>query len=269
MPPRRPSKFKFPYGGSPIEALQRPPDGAKLLDVRFIREIERYDFELCPICLVLPATEEEDVPPRAIGGRVMTKTCKPCNNVLGTRLEDEVTGWFDGALVQVRFASDGLPGARKAPRLFLRTTSNGDFVLAAFKDVSSDVRTMLEDGTFDIHFAPPHPDRYLLGLLKHAYLGACLLLRDVPRGPIADAIRQDLLAARDAPDRNALPPSAMARDVLIGRAYDPQPVPPLALVGIAKPGGVHLLGIVLARTVVVAWPLGDDDTLAALGRLLS
>lgn len=46
-------------------------------------------------------------------------------------------------------------------------------------------------------FQRPDPHRYRLAALKSAYLGACLLLGEIPESPDADEIRTEILAARD------------------------------------------------------------------------
>ena len=51
----------------------------------------------CPICLDSASLTDEHVPQHNLGGSVMTTTCAPCNNNLGSRTEVDLQHWFDHA----------------------------------------------------------------------------------------------------------------------------------------------------------------------------
>ncbi|BCB83686.1 HNH endonuclease [Phytohabitans suffuscus] len=78
-----------------------PEPAGEPVEVTLVEEIQWRPFESCPICGA-PATDDEDVPPRSIGGKVMTRTCGPCNNRLGSHLEADLADWLDNALTLPR-----------------------------------------------------------------------------------------------------------------------------------------------------------------------
>lgn len=76
-------------------------------------------------------------------------------------------------------------------------------------------------GEFGIEFCEAEETRYRVALLKHAYVAACLHLGTIPDGEAAAAVRAELLAVRDAPDRDELPASPIAQCLRFGRSYRP------------------------------------------------
>lgn len=53
-------------------------------------------FDACPICGDPTATEDEHVPPGGIGGKMMTWTCKRCNNNFSSKVEVDLLDWVRG-----------------------------------------------------------------------------------------------------------------------------------------------------------------------------
>jgi hypothetical protein len=107
--------------------------------------------------------------------------------------------------------------------------------------------------------------RVKVAALKHAYLAACVALRQIPEGTRADEIRQLLVATRDI-DRDAkLPSSQIIEDTVISLAHTPPRGPSLALMARERDGAPELW-ISLAGVVGVQWPLPDyeREALAAL-----
>jgi HNH endonuclease len=211
----------------PKRPRPRPPDSltVELVDGRVIhmgrlrrpgpeyqiqagaRIAERY-FDACPICGD-PATHNEHVPPRSLGGRVMTRTCGPCNNQLDSKVEADLVDWYDDAVTFPAFSGDAVQGARRATRIFYRADIDGTPGLLMDESADRGVRELLLSGKIDLTAYEPDRNRVRLGLLKHAFLAACMACGPL-EGPEADAVRADLIAARDAPSRDGVPRSDIA-----------------------------------------------------------
>lgn len=232
------------------------PADAEPVEVRVLCEIGSYRFPTCPICGDQAVTAEH-VPPGSVGGVVRTWTCPPCNNGLGTLVEADLQAWFDQRLVQVGFRHDSVPGLRRAAPVRLRTTRDGEFALIV---VGSDpaLPGMLDSGgEFSIEFAQPDAARYEVALLKHAYLAACLHLRELPTGTVADAVRAELVAVRDSPDRIKLPPSPIAGGLRYARSYVAAGSD-LFLASARWSDGTGQLAVLLAG-ILVRWPIEDES----------
>ena len=74
--------------------------GARMKRPELLDEIGRRLFESCPICGGLPE-KDEHVPPKSIGGVIMTRTCGACNQTFGGRVEGGVKDWFYGVISDV------------------------------------------------------------------------------------------------------------------------------------------------------------------------
>lgn len=250
-----------------LPALQNVPTGM----VTIVREIFRGEFPRCPICLAAAGDTKEHVPPKPLGGVAMTNTCRACNGGLGSRTESAMQDWFDGAF-QISYTRDGDPAHFGHNRVLFRQTAEGEFVLLHEKgerdpDVLGDA--FRAGGQVVSHQAWPHPNQYRTGLLKSAYLAACLSLRGVPILESANEIRAELLAARDAPSRAAVAMGERARELKVWRTGSAASGPPLTLVrtvpelspegegGNAQPstGGEYLIS--LAGTLLVSWPFPE------------
>jgi hypothetical protein len=114
---------------------------------------------------------------------------------------------------------------------------------------------------------PPQVPRARAGLLKHAYLAACLQLGEIPTTRHADEIRSELLSLRAGSRRKKLPETPHADNLMIFRSFEEQEAPPLALVGwryatsLAAEGTKEPVrwaaGLLLAGAFVVSWPFRD------------
>jgi hypothetical protein len=116
------------------------------MDIELLNELRPGSFEICPICLAGPATEEDDLPPVSLGGSVMTHTCQPCNNTLGTRLERDLPHWFHGVLPHAQFTSPGGGGARNGGEVVLVSSPEGAPVLVLKGNHHQDVNDWIEAG---------------------------------------------------------------------------------------------------------------------------
>jgi hypothetical protein len=118
---------------------------------------------------------------------------------------------------------------------------------------------MLAHRKFRLDFSPPDPAGYHIGALKQAYLAACLQLKEIPRNASAEAIRRDLIAARDAPSYS-VPRSAIADELTLARSFEVAVVPPLAL-GKRRgaPAGAEWVIMMAgsAGRMFVSWPFSD------------
>lgn len=232
------------------------------------------DFAACPICGSARELTREHVPQQNLGGTVMTKTCRSCNNGLGSRVENELQDWFDDALVQVRFSGGGVLGKRKVPRILRRSTAEGEFVLFVDAgEVDPQIQEMLASGEVAIEYRNPDPAVWRLAALKHAYLGACLALGGVPTGLHAEQVRADLVAARDCVRGEPFPGSRMANGLRVARSFGPAHGPSVELVALLnETGEPQDYGLAFAGTLFVSWPLAPAlfwdaaRRLSALGR---
>lgn len=227
--------------------------GDNAFTVKKIRRGEYAAFDRCPICEEPLPKSREHVPPRQLGGVVLTLTCTRCNNEFGSRVENELQDWFDDA-THPRYSNNSIPGDRKGPRLLARRTPAGEFVLLMDEGkVDPAIAEMLSVGEFTITHTFPSEQRVRIALLKSAYLAACSVLGVIPASPRAEAIRALLVEVRDAPRDAPLPASALLDELTFHRAYS------------AGDGEVWLVGRVesdeleislsLAGTILVSWPL--------------
>jgi HNH endonuclease len=246
--------------GSTLTA-QTPVRSGQAVRIRVVGPIAERYFDVCPIC-GNPDTEEEHVPPRSIGGRVMTRTCTPCNHGLGSRVEAELVDWHDDAVTLPAFSGDAVPGRRRASRIAVRATPNGEFVLLMDGDADPAVRDLLLSGRVDLTAFEPDRNRVRLGLLKHSFLAACLL-NGLLVNPYADAVRRDLIAARDAPSRRDVPRSEIALGLTVLRSNELLPVNwPVAYCVAVTEDGAEVPGVTLARKTFVSWswgPVGETE----------
>ena len=215
---------------------------------------------MCPICLEPDATHREHVPQAPLGGRAMTWTCRPCNNGLGSKVEVDLQHWFDHALVNTAFDHDGdVPGRRRVPPMYFRKQVGGD-ASAMFIDgeFTPEVQQMMATGEWRMHYRPPDPRRWGMGLLKHSFLAACLFLRSVLDTAEVDAIRADLITARDS-DRRSRPPKSEAVERLkVYRSGVGRQGPPLALMASRRRGDSEPEALIsLAGVLFVTWPFAD------------
>lgn len=218
---------------------------------------EFQNFGRCPICGAASDLTREHVPQADLGGRAMTMTCRSCNNLLGSRVEVELRDWFDDAVGNVRFSGGDVPGRRRVPRVLLRTTAEGEFGL--FLDTGksdADLPAMLASGKVEMHCRIPIPKVWRLAALKHAYLGACLALGEIPDSPMARRVRADLMAARDSGRGDSVPESRIAGGLRVARSYGAAQGPSVVMAALVDDEGVMQDGgLSFAGTLFVSWPL--------------
>lgn len=236
------------------------------LDLEVVAVASSMKFDRCPICLEPEPTSKEHLPPAAIGGSVMTTTCTRCNNELGSRLDAPLIDWWEDAVGSVSLAHAEVPGARRAARILLREKDTGEPVLLLGR-VDPAIRSRFGPGTqLSMSFAEPDRARYRLAALKNAYLGACLMRRQIPETPQAVAIRAELVAARDAGRREALEVSPLCDGLQIWKSHGPAVPGEIALVCIQPPDAASpIFALSLARTLVVSWPTGGYLVTAEAG----
>lgn len=215
------------------------------------------NFGVCPICGATDDLTREHVPQGDLGGTVMTRTCRACNSGLGSRVEDELKDWFDDAIGQVRFSGGDVPGARKAPRVLLRTTTDGQVgLIIDVGKVDPAIEKMLTSGAAQIEYRIPVPVIWRLAALKHAYLGACLALGEIPNTPHAEQVRADLIAARDWRRGETFPESRIAGGLRVAQTYRAAQGPTVVLASLINDDGEPVdHGLSFAGTLFVSWPL--------------
>ncbi len=170
MPDRSPDSTSIDLAnGRVLDIAIQPEAAGKPIEVTVIEEIQGRLFHSCPICGT-SATEDEHVPPASMGGKIMTRTCGPCNHRLGSHVEADLADWYDNALTLPRFASSGVQGDRKSGRILWRTTPAGEFVLLMNGRYDPAITDMLNSGQVDLAGLLPDRNRYHLALLKHTYI---------------------------------------------------------------------------------------------------
>lgn len=222
--------------------------------------IQPMHFKNCPICQGNPADTKEHVPPAAFGGRVMTSTCASCNNTLGSRTEAAMQDWFDSAL-RVHYTVDPDPRPFGHTRALLLRTEDGEVVVMPERGSNPGdefgVR-MREGGTVNSHWRRPSLDEIRNGMLKSAYLAACLHLGQVPDFESAASIRRELQSVSNAPRRSDVVAGPAASGLRFYRTGAP-PTFALALMHgrgyPASEGPEHLIS--LGGTVLVDWPFPE------------
>jgi hypothetical protein len=244
--------------GRVLDIAIQPEAQGEPIRVTVIEEIHRHLFHSCPICGA-PATDDEHVPPASVGGKIMTRTCRPCNRRLGSHVEADLADWYDNALTLPRFASSGVQGPRQSGRILWRETSAGEFVLLMNGRYDPAITDMLKSGQVYLAGLLPDSNRYRLALLKHAYLAACMTF-GVLQGDAADEIRRDLMAARDAASRKDVPESRLALGLTVLRRHRPcPPVTAPVVRAVAHVPAGPCEGVLLAGRVFVSWSSGPFD----------
>jgi len=251
-------------GGRVLDAGFVPPADTVEVKARVICEIPSRTFDRCPVCLEPSPSTREHVPPEAVGGKVRTMTCGPCNHRLASLVEADLAAWYDQRLLGVRFTNDTIPGGRGA-FVNLRTTTDGENVLTATRADPAIAEMLNAGGEVGIEFYEAEETRYRVALLKHAYLAACLYLGAIPECRAAVAVRAELIAVRDAQDRNDLPASPIAQSLRIGRSYRPHDGV-LFLAWMTREDEEEPALAVVLGGLVVSWPIADPSVIDAACR---
>ncbi len=244
-------------------------DEGNLVRVHVFGVPEKRNFDMCPICGSTEDLTREHVPQRNLGGTVMTYTCRPCNNGLGSGVENELRHWFDDAIFDVRFSGGEVPGRRKVPRILLRPDSeNRVGMIFDAGEIDPALDTILRSGAGQIEYGVPNPKVWRVAALKHAYLAACLALGEVPDTDHAAAVRGVLVATRDR-ERGQLPPeTGLSKGLRLARSHQPAQGPTVLLVALVDAEGRPTdYGVSFAGTLFVSWPLDAALFWEAVSRL--
>ena len=263
MPKKESLPLRFHIDGIG-EVSARPGPDPVVLSVVPGEEIQYFKFDRCPICLSSGSEfSREHVPPIALGGEVRTLTCAPCNNKLGSRVEAEFIAWWKDALCFARFSGPNASvlGHRFVDSVHLRYTEGGQFVLALQGGPRDELVSMLESGELVAEFRLPDENRYRIAALKQVYLAACLLKRSIPMTRGAEAVRAELLSARDASDIQSVPIGEIAAGLQLGRAADRAKETPALTTCVVNNRGSTWHGVLLGGAVAVSWPLLGLDGL--------
>jgi hypothetical protein len=246
--------------GSELKFGPIPRDGAVEVRVHALGVPEALIFDVCPICGSADEPTREHVPQRDLGGTVMTRTCKRCNSNLGGRVEVELKHWFDDALTKVSVSGASVPGRRKVPRILMRQTEDGKpgMILDTGR-VNADIGAMLERGAIELNYRGPIARLWAVAALKHAYLGACLALGEIPNTTHAQQVRADLVAARDWKPPARFPTSRIAGGLRVAKSGRPAQGPTVVLAALVDDDDVvRDWGLSFAGTLFVSWPLDAE-----------
>lgn len=253
-------------GGRPLVAHSDvKPSGDDLRTAIGVCAIGAGRFPYCPICLCegVPADTDEHVPPKAFGGVAMTNTCADCNNRLGSRTESALQDWYDRA-IWAHFTSDTSPEPFARDRILMLKTDAGEPVMVLEKTAPEGTAPLerLKDPNVQIHYRWARPAEYKTGLLKSAYLAACLHFGGVVHTPSVMAARDELLAARDAKTRREVKLGTIAEGLRVHRTGRSASGPTLALLKSVHDGETTYL-LSLAGTLLLEWPFSDLDPMSS------
>jgi len=244
---------------------QRGPASGEERTATGVCVIEAARFPFCPICHreKIPADTDEHVPPKALGGVVMTNTCLDCNNRLGSRTESALQDWYDGA-ARVHFTSDTSRTPFGNNKVLFLTSETGESVMLMEKPAPTGSAPLkrLNDPNVEAHLAIPRPAEYKTALLKSVYLAACLHFGGVPYTQTVLAAREELLLARDSKSRREVHLGTVAESLRMHRTGRSASGPRLALMRSDHAGATTFL-ISLAGTVLVEWPFVDLDPMSS------
>jgi hypothetical protein len=229
----------------------------QVVELEIVARAAPMTFDSCPICLEPDPTSKEHVPPAAVGGSVMTRTCHRCNSRSGSVLESALVDWWEDAVGSASMSHKDVPGARRTSRVLLRQKDTGEPVLVLSRVDPAIAGRLGSGGEFSMTFAAPDPHRYRLAALKSSYLAACLLLRTIPDTPEARAVRAELMASRDIPRRARPEIGDRCGGLRVEKSQGPA-VPGEVLLVQTRPteGTPSRVAISLARTLLISWPLG-------------
>ena len=240
--------------GTVLDPRPGPAPTSAQVRGEFLRPIAPKVFPTCPICLSSHATEAEHVPPKALGGREATRTCRRCNNRFG-QLEASLADHYRGVL-RARFSGGPVPGLRAGGKAALRHLGDGEFALLIDGPTSDPALTdIFRSGAFILHASEPDEASWRTALLKSAYLAACLVLGEIPVAEQAAAMRAELIAAADDPGVLAAGAGPHAKGLIVLRLFTDPPYPLYAAT--VEREGTIIYGFGLGRFGFVSWPLPD------------
>ena len=201
--------------------------------------LEQKDFAACPICLSEEDLTGEHLPPASVGGRVLTRTCRPCNNGFGS-IEEALTLRRTGRLKHAAFTGDGVLGRRRVREVRVVDTEDGSFVIYLIgPNIPQEIQEIVKHDEFGVIMSAASPIAYKIASLKQLYLAACIESGQILTSDWGHHVREELMAALDAQGKPELGPLAQEVEICPG-------------VGAIEPG----LGIRPAR-----WQRPDDKNL--------
>jgi hypothetical protein len=143
----------------------------------------------------------------------------------------------------------------------MRVTPEGQPVLFQVGQSDPNFDRMIQSGKIEFTIPVFNDRAFRLAALKSAYLAACLILREVPRTERAEAIRAELVAARDRNRDEAFELSPLAQSMQISRtAVEPEPGE-IALVHLTHGDGSATYVISFNRVFAIDWPLDPFNLL--------
>ena len=239
--------------GQSIGPIAGPPVDGEDVQIELIGEIRPRIFDRCPICSD-PATQDEHVPPRSVGGKKMTRTCRPCNNRLGSLVEPDLLDWLDGVVLSAQLRSERIghrPGS--VPRLAIRQAPQG-LLLLADGDEHLDL-VLRAGGQMTLRWRSIDYRRCWIALLKQAYLASCLRF-GILDGAILDSIRAELISVRDVRSRAAIPRTPLAERLKVAARAEPIVGVPPVVEAKATYETDPIPGVLLVGRVFVGWAIG-------------
>lgn len=248
-PPRLPPSFTLDSDGEPqhFSKFEATTRGA----ITGI-EVEPCHFSRCPICGQPDPDHAEHVPPKSLGGQVLTSTCQRCNNDFGTA-EEQLRRFVDlETEVRVQTHDGSVKGPRRGTVVW-RSGTDGSPV-AFIQSAAPEFDTILGSGGAELTVTSVDLQLVAAAWLKHAYLAACLHQQDVPQSVDVERVRCVLLATRDR-DRSALAAGLQELKFGLFGWVDAAGAPPVLLVESmeADPHWLFLFG----GHYVVPWPFAD------------
>jgi HNH endonuclease len=174
-------------------------DETMMASCSVIRPIPRFDFDVCPICFSASNLTDEHVPPEALGGKVLTRTCRRCNNTLGSRVDEPFRNWMLQRFMSARFElpDTDLRGRRVVRSLQYRVSEDGTegFYLDATNDPELMSAIRQGGGRFRFVAQEPMPHAVWLGEFKSLYLASCVSAERILEGASANRVRELLVEA--------------------------------------------------------------------------
>ena len=243
--------------GSLIEARMPRPVGDqttfRATPVRF----EFMDIGECPICLAASPSSREHVPPHSIGGNALTLTCERCINEFGSKLEPHLQRWYENSIGKVKMSGADVEGHRFAGEYLVRENTAGGFILFQQGKRDSAVDQILQNGrSFELIYPEADTARTHIAAVKTAYLAACVAMRAMPSSPRAEALRAELLAARDAPRSQRLELSPLMKSIRVARSVaEPAPGEIVLMVERGTERTSPRFVLSFNRVFAVDWPL--------------
>jgi len=267
IPERRSRKRRIAEPPGLAVASDPSPDAGEETHVGFRRDgrrssgvwlVERCDFDVCPICLREGDLTDEHVPMRALGGKVMTRTCAECNNKLGSTSEATLAALVAGEVVIEASAKSvtDFQGKRRATAAIRQRP----FATPTLHMTSGDpdlLEALARRVPVDVHYRPVDILAAGVAILKYAYLASCVWFRSIPAGREADSIRAALVAARNGV---RLPDGAneRIRRLVLSVVLVENPTRDVGAIALAMPTGPgQPWTFILGQRLIVIWPFTD------------